>query len=275
MRTQRALANALETARTDVEPQLDRLLRALRPLVPAVVANLAPGLSDSEIAALATRLDVPIPTTLRALWQLHGGQREELDGLWEGLDFVVGNETERCNKRLAKNRANADELRDAGFLDDEIADFRFVVFGNMDHQYLVIHVRSGRVFHWFDNEPEVPRLVAYGLPSLLEAMRKSIEAGEYIVEEGFGEKYLQHARWSWERGWVRVEALPAASARSALASSSDDEGTEDFDAVRRKIRAIEIKAYRRLRMSDDEIVARLVEGGDDAEFVREILASLP
>ena len=136
----RYVANEVETARTDVESQLEPLLSELEAVVPRVVQNLADGASDDQLDAFESRLGFSLPDVLRALYGRHFGQREELDGLWEGLDFVTPGETTKCNDRIRERAPGPDALLDAGDVHAVGADRVGHVAGCDQEEHLVVRV---------------------------------------------------------------------------------------------------------------------------------------
>ena len=55
---------------------------------PLLVANLAAGATSEALARAEGELGVALPSDLCALWSLHDGQREELNGFIESYDLL-------------------------------------------------------------------------------------------------------------------------------------------------------------------------------------------
>jgi cell wall assembly regulator SMI1 len=151
----------------------------------ALVDNLAPGASESQLKKMEAALGFAIPAELRALWSLHNGQKEELNGFVLQYDLF----------HLSWAKAEREELleRYVREVDDDEADDakseRWIPFAGRDSEYLAVNADDGRVF-WFGKDWPPSEERAESLVQWFERYADGLERGSYKVKAGFGDCYV-------------------------------------------------------------------------------------
>ena len=69
-----------------------RLERWLADSLPTLAADLAPGIADADLDALAQHTGLTLPDALQAIYRRHDGQRNPVPGLFFGLRFLPARE---------------------------------------------------------------------------------------------------------------------------------------------------------------------------------------
>jgi len=187
-------------ADTDLEVALLRAKMWMRSNgAEVLVDNLAPGAPATMISAVERRFGFPVPAELRALWSLHDGQKEEQNGFVEFRD-LFGTElalVEHDNMReryidgdygVLAAPVHPEEWSEVGLRPEEISD-RWIAFAGRDSDYLLVNADTGRVFSATKDVPPLT-LESESIAAWFLAYADAMTAGEYDVEEGFGDCYL-------------------------------------------------------------------------------------
>lgn len=160
---------------------------------PLLVANLAPGATSERLAQADSDLGVALPEDLRAMWSLHDGQREPSNGFVESYDLLsvqwAFSEKETVFASIEFARESPEDWPATGSTAAELESDCWLPFAARDSDALVVHGITGRVF--VCDHDDSPRLIAPSLVEWLEAYAARVDAGDYAVEEGFGDYYLQ------------------------------------------------------------------------------------
>lgn len=159
-----------------------------------IVENLAPGATAAQFAAAEARLGFPLGAELRALWSVHAGQREELDGFVESYDLLsidrAIDETRSLRHLVAATRTMPDFVPRSGLTEAELASEAWVMFAARDSDGLAVNTMSGRVFHVAHDDAPPLHFQAPSLLAWITAYASRVVAGDYRLEEGFGDYYL-------------------------------------------------------------------------------------
>ena len=159
-----------------------------------IVANLAPGATSAQLADAEAELGFPLGAELRAMWSVHAGQREELDGFVESYDLLsidrAINEMRSLRQLLAATRRMPDRVPESGLTEAELASETWVMFAARDADGLAVNTTSGRVFE--DEHDDAPplHLVAPSLLAWINGYAARVVADDYRLEGGFGNVYL-------------------------------------------------------------------------------------
>ncbi|MGC4119900.1 MAG: SMI1/KNR4 family protein [Myxococcales bacterium] len=160
---------------------------------PLLVENLAPGASPEVLAQAEQRFGFPLPEELKALWSLHHGQREELNGFIEFRDLLDTTlsfgEVSTVAPSVESLRESPEDWAKAGITAQELECERWVPFAGRDSDLLVVHAVSGRVFACEKDWPPL-RLLAGSLSEWWGQFASRVVADDYAVEEDFGDYHL-------------------------------------------------------------------------------------
>jgi cell wall assembly regulator SMI1 len=162
---------------------------------PLLAQNLAPGATLDGIARTEAQLGFSIPVDLRALWSLHDGQLEEGNGFVEAfclysMELALA-ERENLLRFVENLREDADVLSEAGLTEAEVASDAWIAFAGLDSDGLAVSAVSGRVFEMrHDDSPQLV-VIADSIAAWATAYAGRVAAGDYRVEDGFGDYYLQ------------------------------------------------------------------------------------
>jgi cell wall assembly regulator SMI1 len=184
---------------------------------PRLADNLARGASAAAIGAAEKKAGVAFPAALRDLYRLHDGQPEELDCFVENLNLLsmaaAAHARETFLRRYVQGRYGVLRCREeaeawtpTSLLDAEISE-RWWPLARMDGDFLVTNLDSGRVF-WAAKDVPPLKLAAESLPEFFATYLRRLEAGDYALEDGFGEYYLAP-----KKPWP-TPAAPAAAKRT-------------------------------------------------------------
>jgi cell wall assembly regulator SMI1 len=215
---------------------------------PLLVENLAPGATAERLAEAEAELGIALPEDLRAMWSLHDGQREEGNGFFEGDNFLSVQwacaEKETVLMSIEFARESPERWPATGGTMEELASDHWLPFAAQDSDAIVVHGITGRVFAC--DHDDSPRLLAPSLVAWLEEYAARVDAGDYVVEEGFGDYYLQlrdreaerraqeRAAREAERERFRRETPLLDQLRKGLAEKNADRCTEVLqDAMER------------------------------------------
>jgi cell wall assembly regulator SMI1 len=158
-----------------------------------LVDNLSAGASPQELDKAEAELGFALPAQARALWSLHDGQENEMDGFVDALDLfgVWGGVRERERvvrlfvSWLLRERENDPDMWAESQVSDEEADDRWLPFAGRDSDYMLVHARTGRVFRAGKDAPPL-HLEAPSLEAFFDTYANDMESGRATVEEGFG-----------------------------------------------------------------------------------------
>ena len=149
--------------------------------------NLAPGASAEQLAAAELRFGFPLPAELRALWLLHDGQREEMNGFFEAFDLfsLERSFAERGNvlRALQSLGADAPDGAGSGLTYDELAFDRWIPFPGRDSDALAVNAVSGRVMKVKKDWPPCSSH-SDSIVSWAAQYAARVVANDYRVEEG-------------------------------------------------------------------------------------------
>lgn len=235
-----------------------------------IVQNLAEGADDEAIARVEAAIGAPVPAALAALWRLHDGQLEEMNGFVEHYDLCSTDGAlgarEDALAAIGFARESPSWWARSGGTDAELASDAWLPFAARDSDTLAVEARSGRVFR-VDHD-DSPAFLALSFEAWLEAYAARVEGDDYAVEEGFGEAYLALRDRAAERRAAEVaerrdahermrRSVPLGEQMAAAVAKGDPE------------RAAEV--IEDARAAGDEAlaaaVARLFEGAADPRFV--------
>ncbi len=159
---------------------------------PLLAENLAPGATAERLASAEEEFGVALPADLRALWSVHDGSLQELNGFVNGFNLLstswAAGQQESVLMSIDFARESPDNWPESGGTMDELASEHWLPFAGLDSDSLVVHGESGRVFDC--PHDDTPRLVAPSLAAWLEEYASRLEADDYVLEEGFGDYYL-------------------------------------------------------------------------------------
>lgn len=160
-----------------------------------IVANLAPGATPAQLDAAETELGFPLGAELRALWSVHAGQLEELDGFVESYDLLPIDRaiaaTHFLQGLIAAMRGMPRCVPESGLTAEELASTTWVTFAARDHDGLAVNTTSGRVFEIAHDDAPPLYLAAPSLVAWFTGYAARVVADDYRLEEGFGDFYLE------------------------------------------------------------------------------------
>lgn len=215
---------------------------------PLLASNLAPGATPERLAHAEVAFGFALPADLRALWSLHDGQRDERNGFVEEKNFLSVEwaiaQRESVLTCMEFAREDPDAWERAGGTLDELRSDHWIPFAAQDSDSLAVSGVTGRVFAC--DHDDAPKLLASSFVEWLEGYAVRVEAGDYAVEEGFGDYYLQLRDRAAEQ-WAQRHAEERAALerfrretplldqlRLALAKRDEDRCTEVLgDALER------------------------------------------
>ncbi|AKV04366.1 hypothetical protein AKJ09_11029 [Labilithrix luteola] len=159
-----------------------------------LVRNLAAGASSARLDDVQATIGFPLPADLRALWSLHAGQNSDQDGFVGAMDLLdpegAATESENVKLFIGFLREDPSTWPEAGVSNEEAESSAWLAFAARGYaDLLVVSGVTGRVFTCEKDSPPL-HLVASSVLEWIEAYADRVEAGEYTVEEGFGECYL-------------------------------------------------------------------------------------
>jgi cell wall assembly regulator SMI1 len=211
-----------------------------------LVKNLAPGAADEALAKAEAQLGFPLSAELRALWSLHGGQKEEGNSFFEHRDFLdlqrALGERDHLELSVQHLRENADERAAAKIDEAELRSDHWVPFAAQDSDQLAVCTDSGRVFQCDADSPPL-KLFAGSLSQYAEEYAARLEAGDYRVENDGGMCSLelrdrkqeafdaQYAREKEEKERYRRETPLLVQVQDALAGSAPERCQELFEQI--------------------------------------------
>lgn len=152
----------------------------------AIVKNLAKGATDAAIKKAEKKLGFPIPAALAELWKLHDGQKDEGDCFLHSRNFLSADESVRFRADFVRSIQFIIDDADSDPLKPAERNDRWLPFAMQDSDMTAIHATTGRVFDFC----EELTLEDKTLTAFFESFTKSVEHGDYTVEEGFGGVYL-------------------------------------------------------------------------------------
>lgn len=159
-----------------------------------IVANLANGATPTELDAAEAAFGFPLGDALRAMWSVHAGQRAELDGFVASYDLLSIDRAIEATKFLRGLISTTRELPDcvpeSGLTAEELASTRWVMFAARDFDGLAVNTTSGRVFQIRHDDAPPLHFVAPSLFAWISDYAAHVVAGDYQLEEGFGDYHL-------------------------------------------------------------------------------------
>jgi len=157
--------------------------------------NLAPGASAERLVETEAELGFSLGRELRALWSLHDGQHEEMNGFVESFDLFSIDRAlaERDSVMGALNflRQTHAAVPESGLTKDELLSDAWLPFAGRDSDGLAVNTVSGRVFEIVHDDSPPLRLHAPSLVAWATQYASRVVADDYRVEEGFGDYYLE------------------------------------------------------------------------------------
>ena len=217
---------------------------------PRLVENLAPGASAAELAHAERQLGMPIPPELKALWSVHHGQLEEQNGFVAHMDLLSAKfaaaEADGVKMFIDFLREDPSDYERAGATGAEVRSAQWIAFAGRGYaDLLVVSGVSGRVF-WCGKDAPSLQLRHASITEWVEQYAAEVVAGDYELEEGFGDYFLskrdrereerdaamqasENARERWRRETPIIDQL-----KEALARKNGDLSREVFeDAAKR------------------------------------------
>lgn len=181
----------------DLRQSIDRIAEWMRSNGAGVLAdNLAPAASFSALAAFETSLGFSIHSDLRALWLLHDGQREELNGFIGSLDFLSMARARSEHRTIVANleSVRAESWWERGGLTrEEVETNAWLPFAGRDSDLRAVCCVSGRVFTVAKDVPPIS-VQSPSLPEWFRSYADAVTAGRFEITEGFGDVYLERIR---------------------------------------------------------------------------------
>jgi cell wall assembly regulator SMI1 len=159
-----------------------------------LVRNLAAGASLARLDSYETKIGFALPSDLRALWSFHAGQKSEQDGFVGAMDLLgpeaSAGESESVTMFIGFLKQDPSSWAEAGVTKEEATSNAWLAFAGRGYaDLLVVSGVTGRVFTCSKDAPPI-HLVASSILEWVEAYADRVEAGDYTVEEGFGDCYL-------------------------------------------------------------------------------------
>jgi len=201
---------------------------------PLLVDNLAPGANAERLAAAEAEFGVALPAELGALWSVHDGQCEAGNGFIESYDLLSIDTAlgERESVLLSVELGRDSTRNELTGTTEELDSDHWLPFAARDSDSLVVHALTGRVFRC-DHDSQ-PTLLAPSLADWFQRYAERVEAGDYTVEQGFGDYYLalrdrraerlqqEREQRALEQQKMRRETPLLQQFRKALESKRDD-----------------------------------------------------
>ncbi|MDI1442669.1 SMI1/KNR4 family protein [Polyangium sp. 6x1] len=160
-----------------------------------LVQNLAPGASEEQLTEAEEELGFSLGRELRALWSLHDGQHEEMNGFVEAFDLYSIEralaERDCVLNALAFLRESPRAVPESGLTKDELLSDAWLPFAGRDSDGLAVNTVSGRVFEVLHDDSPPLRLHADSIVAWATQYASRVVADDYRVEEGFGDYYLE------------------------------------------------------------------------------------
>ncbi|MDI1479355.1 SMI1/KNR4 family protein [Polyangium sp. y55x31] len=157
--------------------------------------NLAPGASAERLAEAEAELGFSLGAELRALWSLHDGQHEEMNGFVEAFDLfsierALG-ERDSVMNALGFLRETPQAMPESGLTNAELFSDAWIPFAGRDSDGLAVNTVSGRVFDVRHDGWPTLYLHAASIVDWATQYASRVVADDYRVEEGFGDYYLE------------------------------------------------------------------------------------
>lgn len=157
--------------------------------------NLAPGASEEQLAEAEAELGFSLGRELRALWSLHDGQNEEMNGFFQSFDLysierALG-ERDFLMGALGFLRQTPRAVPKSGLTQEELFSDTWVHFAGRDSDGLAVNTVSGRVFEIRHDDSPPLYLYADSIVAWANQYASRVVADDYRVEEGFGDYYLE------------------------------------------------------------------------------------
>lgn len=183
----------------------------------ALVNNLAPGATPTQLDDAEAELGFALPPDLRALWLLHDGQLEqEVHGWIVDDDFLSVQgaiATQSTMQRYLSLQTDAHWL-EAGATPRELQTPSWLPFAASGPNTVAVHAVTDRVFAFDKLEP--PRLVAATFLQWLEQYAAGLEANDYVIEADEEQETVALRRRDRERERRREEEAQRAAEQLRL-----------------------------------------------------------
>lgn len=176
--------------------QFDRIVGWLgkKKRAETIVANLAPGATSEQLDAAEAKFGFPLGSELRAMWSVHAGQHDELDGFVESYDLLSLDralaETKFLLSLVKSTREMPERVAESGLTAEELASPTWVMFAARDSDGLALNTTSGRVFSVEHDDAPPLSLLAPSLLAWITEYAARVVAGDYQLAEGFGDYHL-------------------------------------------------------------------------------------
>jgi len=161
---------------------------------PLLPQNLAKPAAADELTECEAKAGFSFPSELRALWALHNGQKAELNGFIGSYDLFSAAQAVEQRASVLNFvdflRNAREDWPEAGVVESEIQSSHWLPVAGRDLDFLVVQCDTGRVFACGRISPAL-QLEAESLTQWFENFARAVEAGEYLVEQGFGDYYLE------------------------------------------------------------------------------------
>ncbi|APR82595.1 Hypothetical protein A7982_07944 [Minicystis rosea] len=160
-----------------------------------LVENLAAGASAERLSQAEAELGFSLGRDLRALWSLHNGQHEEMNGFVGAFDLysieraLVERDTVTSPLEYLRNTPRA--AAESGLTNAELLSDSWLPFAGRDSDGLAVNTVSGRVFEICHDDSPPLRLHTASLVAWATQYAARVVADDYRVEEGFGDYYLE------------------------------------------------------------------------------------
>ncbi|MDC3955270.1 SMI1/KNR4 family protein [Polyangium jinanense] len=234
--------------------------------------NLAPGASAEQLAEAEAELGFSLGAPLRALWSLHDGQHEEMNGFVEAFDLysierALG-ERDSVMGALGFLRETPQAVPESGLTNAELFSDAWVPFAGRDSDGLAVNTVSGRVFEIRHDDSPPLHLHAASLVDWATQYASRVVADDYRVEEGFGDYYLQLRDREAERR-EEERARAEREERKRKAKMSAKELLDEAIARNREDAAQEVleRAEQKSKAAFAEAVSLLFAAGASPAFI--------
>lgn len=199
---------------------------------PAILANLAPGSTETKITAFEKSLSLRVPEALRALWLVHNGELASQADVVPpivssafGTQVFYGQIAYLQLYTMSASRSMTKSLRERGALHR-----RFFVVGIyglnghvgallvIDSDSCILHTffQDGRLIRAVSHEAAVASATRHGLPA-----PESEDRDEVCIL-----RFLSEHAWRLENGVLRVRTIPE-ELRAVVQQMMDDDAEED------------------------------------------------
>lgn len=235
-----------------------------------LVANLAPGAAPETLAALELQFGFALPEDVKALWSLHHGQREEMNGFVEAMDLFDGALAlgERDTVEAALEALHeAPQLPQTGLTPAELVSKQWVPFAGRDSNLLVVNAESGRVFVLEKDWPPI-RFLADSVTAWAQGYAAAVMNDDFTVEEGFGDYFLSARDREAESYEIERERVRARQERYRRETPLLEQLRDALDDNREALAREVIEAFSKASPADlPRAVEVLFSSTSDVKFI--------